>query len=149
MPPDLSGLPDDLPIPANDGAAAHLPGMVLPDLALPDTDGKTVRPARLRGRHAIYIYPMTGRPDRPPPEGWNSIPGARGCTPQSCGFRDHFEALKALDTGVFGLSAQDSNWQREARERLHLPFPLLSDATLQLKTALRLPTFTVAGMELY
>jgi peroxiredoxin len=97
----------------------------------------------------IYIYPMTGQPGVALPDGWDGIPGARGCTPQSCSFRDHFAELAALDTGVFGLSAQSSADQREARERLHLPFQLLSDPSLQLKRSLRLPTFTVAGMELY
>jgi peroxiredoxin len=92
---------------------------------------------------------MTGRPGVPLPDGWDGIPGARGCTPQSCSFRDHYTELKALRTGVFGLSSQRSEYQREARDRLHLPFELLSDSGLQLKDALRLPTFTVAGMELF
>ena len=103
----------------------------------------------LKGRWVIYVYPMTGRPGVPLPDGWDGIPGARGCTPQSCNFRDHYSELKALNTGVFGLSTQHSEYQREARDRLHLPFELLSDSGLQLKDALRLPTFTVAGMELY
>lgn len=92
---------------------------------------------------------MTGRPDVPLPDGWDAIPGARGCTPQSCGFRDHHAELQTLDTGVLGLSAQSTAYQREARERLHLPFALLSDDALQLKRLMGLPTFTVAGMELY
>jgi len=103
----------------------------------------------MSGRWVIYVYPMTGRPDVPLPDGWDGIPGARGCTPQSCGFRDHYAELKALNTGVFGLSAQTTEYQREARDRLHLPFQLVSDSTLRLKSAMRLPTFTVAGMELY
>jgi peroxiredoxin len=145
----LSTLPDDLPVPEDDGAADHLTGMRLPKLGLPATDGGTVQLDTLTGRHVIYIYPMTGRPDRQLPEGWNAIPGARGCTPQSCSFRDHFAELRALDTGVFGLSAQSTADQCEARERLHLPFALLSDEALKLKTALRLPTFHADGMELY
>jgi peroxiredoxin len=92
---------------------------------------------------------MTGRPGVPLPDGWDGIPGARGCTPQSCSFRDHYAELKALHTGVFGLSTQSSAYQREARDRLHLPFELLSDSGLQLKDALRLPTFTFAGIELF
>jgi peroxiredoxin len=103
----------------------------------------------MSGRWVIYVYPMTGRPDVPLPDGWDGIPGARGCTPQSCGFRDHYAELKALNTGVFGLSAQTTEYQREARDRLHLPFQLVSDSTLRLKSAMRLPMFTVAGMELY
>jgi peroxiredoxin len=146
---NLSQLPQDLPVPVDDGAAAHLPGLALPDLALPGTDGSMVNLKGLGGRWVIYIYPMTGRPDVASPDGWDSIPGARGCTPQSCSFRDHYGELLALNTGVSGLSAQTTEYQREARGRLHLPFHLLSDSSLQLKDALRLPTFTVAGMELY
>ena len=92
---------------------------------------------------------MTGRPDVRLPDGWDRIPGARGCTPQSCGFRDHYVELKALNTGVFGLSTQTTEYQREARDRLHLPFQLVSDSTLRLKSTMRLPSFTLAGMELY
>jgi peroxiredoxin len=149
MSTNLSQLPPDLPRPVDDGAAAYLKGVFLPDIALPSTDGTFVNLSDLRSRWVIYIYPMTGRPDVPLPDGWDGIPGARGCTPQSCSFRDHYRELKELGTGVFGLSAQTSDYQREARDRLHLPFQLLSDSLLQLKDALRLPTFTVAGMELF
>lgn len=149
MSTNLFQLPPDLPRPVDDGAAAHLEGAFLPDVALPSTDGTFVNLSDLRSRWVIYIYPMTGRPDVPLPDGWDGIPGARGCTPQSCSFRDHYRELKELGTGVFGLSAQTSDYQREARDRLHLPFQLLSDSLLQLKDALRLPTFTVAGMELF
>jgi peroxiredoxin len=142
-------LPKDLPVPLDDGAAAHLQGMSLAKVALPSTDGMTVDLSSLTGLFVIYIYPMTGRPGVPLPDGWDAIPGARGCTPQSCSFRDHYTELKAVGSGVFGLSAQDSEYQREARDRLHLPFELLSDSSLQLKSVLRLPTFRVNGLELY
>jgi peroxiredoxin len=142
-------LPKDIPAPQDDGAARHLPGRRLPDLALAATDGTQVDLAKLPGRTIAYIYPRTGVPGVPLPDGWDMIPGARGCTPQSCGFRDHFADLKALGVAhVFGLSTQDSAYQREAATRLHLPFPLLSDAQFQFTRALDLPTFTVAGMEL-
>jgi peroxiredoxin len=104
--------------------------------------------SRLSGRTVIYIYPRTGRPDTDPPRGWNEIPGARGCTPQSCAFRDHYQELRGLGAQVFGLSTQDTDYQREAVERLHLPFELLSDAQLAFAHALRLPTFAVEGMTL-
>ena len=146
---NLSRLPKDLPAPVDDGAASHLEGSLLPNLVLLSTNGSCVNFAGLSGRWVIYVYPMTGRPDVPLPDGWDGIPGARGCTPQSCGFRDHYAELMALNTGVFGLSAQTTEYQREARDRLHLPFQLVSDSTLRLKSAMRLPTFTVAGMELY
>jgi peroxiredoxin len=142
-------LPDDLPVPQDDGAARHLVGMRLPAIALPATDGAKVDLAALAGRTVVYVYPRTGRPGVVLPEGWDGIPGARGCTPQSCSFRDHFAELKALGVAhLFGLSTQDTDYQREAAERLHLPFAILSDAGLQLTNALRLPTFAVAGMTL-
>ncbi len=97
----------------------------------------------------VYIYPMTGRPGIPLPDGWDSIPGARGCTPQACSFRDHYAELKSLTTDIFGLSTQTSDYQQEVRNRLHLPFQLLSDSSLQLRDSLRLPTFTVTGKVLY
>ena len=145
----LTTLPADLPVPTDDGAAAHLEGRHLPALALPATDGRTVQLSTLPGLQVIYIYPMTGRPGVPLPEGWDAIPGARGCTPQSCAFRDHHAELAALGAGVFGLSTQDSDYQREAAERLHLPFPLLSDAGLTLRDALKLPVFEADGRTLY
>ncbi|QEA13305.1 peroxiredoxin [Comamonas flocculans] len=142
-------LPPDLPQPVDDGAARHLTGMRLPELQLPCTDGSQVALNLLAGRTVIYIYPMTGRPGVALPEGWDAIPGARGCTPQSCAFRDHHGALRQHGTRVFGLSTQDSAYQREARERLHLPFELLSDQALQFGTALRLPGFVAGGMALH
>ena len=145
----LTTLPADLPAPTDDGAAAHLEGLLLPALALPATDGSTVQLSTLPGLQVIYIYPMTGRPGVPLPEGWDAIPGARGCTPQSCAFRDHHAELAALGAGVFGLSTQDSDYQREAATRLHLPFPLLSDSDLALHDALSLPVFEVDGRLLY
>ena len=142
-------LPDDLPVPQDDGAAQHLTGARVPDLALSATDGSEVNLARLKGRTVVYVYPRTGRPGQALPTGWNGIPGARGCTPQSCSFRDHFAALKRLGVAqLFGLSTQDLDYQREAVERLHLPFAILSDADLALTRALELPTFQVDGMTL-
>ena len=146
---DPSVLPDDLPAPQDDGAARHLTGAKLPDIALPATDGSTVNLACLEGRTAVYIYPRTGRPGQALPTGWDAIPGARGCTPQSCSFRDHFAELKRLGVAqLYGLSTQDTAYQREAVERLHLPFFILSDADLRLTRALNLPTFGVDGMTL-
>lgn len=145
----LTELPKDLPRPQDDGAASHLDGARLPALRLVSTDGRKVDLGTLPGRVVIYVYPMTGRPDVPLPEGWDSIPGARGCTPQSCAFRDHYAELRALGVEVFGLSTQSTDYQREAQGRLHLPFQLLSDSGRELKRLLGLPTFMAAGMELY
>jgi peroxiredoxin len=142
-------LPDDLPVPVDDGAARHLAGLALPDVTLTATDGAGINLARLPGRTVVYIYPRTGRPGQALPTGWNGIPGARGCTPQSCSFRDHFDELRSLGVRqLYGLSTQDSDYQREAVERLHLPFAILSDAEFALQRALRLPTFEVDGMVL-
>jgi peroxiredoxin len=146
---DPNLLPEGLPVPQDDGAARHLAGMRLPSIVLPATDGGEVDLARLAGRTVVYIYPRTGQPGVALPDGWDAIPGARGCTPQSCSFRDHFAELKSLGVAhLFGLSTQDSGYQREAVDRLHLPFAILSDASLRLTRALALPTFTVAGMTL-
>ena len=142
-------LPSDIPAPPDDGGAKHLPGAMLPDLALPATDGGTVNLSALKGRTVLYIYPRTGVPGVDLPPGWNEIPGARGCTPQSCGFRDHFAELKRLGVAqLFGLSTQDTAYQQEAATRLHLPFAILSDRKLSLTTALWLPTFVASGMTL-
>ena len=138
-----------LPAPEDDGGANHLPGLTLPRLSLPATDGGMVSLAALTGLSVVYAYPMTGRPDRPLPDGWDMVPGARGCTPQACAFRDHAADLRALGADhLFGLSTQATDYQREAAERLHLPFALLSDTDLRLTEALNLPTMTVAGMRL-
>jgi peroxiredoxin len=146
---DPNVLPDDLPAPQDDGAARHLTGARLPDISLAATDGAAVNLSRLPGRTVVYIYPRTGRPGQATPTGWDAIPGARGCTPQSCGFRDHFAELKRLGVAhLFGLSTQTTDYQREAVERLHLPFAILSDEPLALARALKLPTFSVDGMTL-
>jgi peroxiredoxin len=148
QPFNQSAAPDwsAIPAPVDDGAAAHLEGMELPAIALPSTAGGEVDLAALTGLTVIYVYPKTGRPGVAMPEGWDDIPGARGCTPQSCSFRDHFAELTALGVDhLFGLSTQDTAYQAEAATRLHLPFPLLSDAGLRLATTLRLPTFEAWG----
>lgn len=146
---DPTTLPAGLPEPSDDGAAAHLAGARIPDIALPATTGESVRLARLPGRTIVYAYPRTGQPGVEVPPGWDLIPGARGCTPQSCGFRDHFAELRGLGAdSVFGLSTQETAYQREMAERLHLPFPVLSDAALALTEALRLPTLNVEGQVL-
>jgi len=119
---NLYELPKNLPIPVDDGACDHLPGLRLPSIPLMSTAGSLVDLAQLPGTTVVYCYPRTGRPDQEVPEGWDDIPGARGCTPQSCAFRDHYQELQQLDAQVFGLSTQDTVYQREAVERLHLPF---------------------------
>ena len=146
---DPNVLPADLPVPQDDGAARHLPGMRLPGIALAATGGATVDLSKLKGRTVVYAYPRTGRPGQALPTSWDAIPGARGCTPQSCGFRDHFQELLQLGVAaLYGLSTQDTAYQREVAERLHLPFAILSDADLRLIRAMRLPTFEVDGMTL-
>ena len=145
---NLNQLPTDLPVPQDDGACNHLVGMPLPNVALLATDGSMVNLSQLAGRLVIYCYPMTGQPNVPLPEGWDQIPGARGCTPQSCAFRDHYQELQALHANVFGLSVQSTEYQREMATRLHLPFQVLSDEQYQFQKALNLPTFVAAGMTL-
>ena len=142
--------PDEAPPPVDDGAADHLPGLRVPRITLPATTGQDVRLWEPGGRTVLYIYPMTGRPDVDLPEGWNTIPGARGCTAEACGFRDHHrELVDAGATAVYGLSSQDGDYQREAAGRLGLPFAMLSDPGLELASALRLPTFHGGGNRLY
>ncbi len=145
---DLLTLPPDLPRPKDDGGADHLPGMRLPEIALPATDGAWVDLSVLPGRTVVYCYPRTGRPNRPQPAGWDAIPGARGCTPQSCAYRNHHDDLADLHARVFGLSAQPTEDQAESVQRLGLPYPLLSDAAGCFTAALRLPTFEVEGTTL-
>ncbi len=145
--PDVSNLPTELPSPEDDGACNHLLGLELPQLSLESTSGQFLSLTDLaKQRSVIYVYPMTGRPDRDLPEGWDRLPGARGCTPQSCAFRDHYAELQTLGAAVYGLSTQPSSYQREAKERLHLPFDLLSDHKLELTNALTLPTLSIPDL---
>ena len=137
-----------LPIPLDDGACSHLLGEMLPQVTLASTRGDRVDLSKIEGKVAIYCYPMTKQLDVPIPEGWEQIPGAAGCTLQSCAFRDDYAQLQALNVRVYGLSTQDSPYQQEAAARLHLPFELLSDANFAVTTLLRLPTFEVEGKRL-
>jgi peroxiredoxin len=148
---DLNQLPADLPVPEDDGGADHLPGMRVPGLELPSTAGSKVGLDQLgAGRTVLYIYPLTGSPDTDLPQGWDSIPGARGCTTEACDFRDHHQELLAAGAeGVFGLSSQATPYQREVVERLNLPFEMLSDPALNVADALDLPTFEAGGFTLY
>ena len=139
-------LPQDLPVPLDDGRADHLTGLALPSTPLIGTTATQIDLARLTGRTVLFVYPMTGRPGIPLPEGWDAIPGARGCTPESCGFRDHFaELLDAGARSVLGLSSQPTDHQQEAVERLRLPYELLSDGDFAWADSLRLPTFRTEG----
>ena len=133
-------LPANLPVPEDDGAADHLEGARLPDIEMPATTGPSIRLVDLK-RTVIFTYPRTGTPDRQPGPDWDAIPGARGCTPQSCGFRDSRGEFDAIGVQILGLSTQTTEFQKEFVERTHFPFPILSDATLGLVRALRLPTF--------
>lgn len=143
--PDWSAIP----APVDDGAARHLAGARMASVALRATNGDRIDLSMVPGRVVVYAYPRTGRPGVENPDGWDMIPGARGCTPQTCSFRDHFAELKALGVGhLFGLSTQDPDYQREAAERLHLPFSILSDEHLKLTRAMNLPTFETSGMTL-
>jgi peroxiredoxin len=142
-------LPEGLPVPADDGAADHLPGLELPDLTLPSSSGPVDLAELARERLVLYVYPRTGKPGRPMLPGWDDIPGARGCTPQSCGFRDHAAELAAFGARVAGLSAQRLADQIEFAERTRMPYPVVSDERLELAAALGLPTFEVEGLTLY
>jgi peroxiredoxin len=148
---DYTQLPPDLPVPADDGAADHLTGLEIPSLGLESTTGGTLDPASLaRGRLVAYLYPRTGTPGVPSPDGWDDIPGARGCTPQSCAYRDSLAEFERLGASVIGISAQSAVEQTEFSAREHIPFPLLSDAGLALADEpLGLPTFEAGGMTLY
>ena len=149
---NLYQLPVNLPVPVDDGAARHLPGLPLPPIGLPSTSGDLVRlDDATISLAVVYCYPRTGRPDVNSPGGteqWNAIPGARGCTPQSCAYRDHYQELRGLGAAVYGLSTQPTDYQREAVSRLQLPFALLSDAAGEVSAALRLPWFEVDGVRL-
>jgi peroxiredoxin len=150
MTSDYTSLPPDLPVPADDGAADHLPGLRLPALTLPSTAGGTTDLGTLGpGRLVVYVYPRTGTPGEPLPAGWDDIPGARGCTPQSCAYRDSLAEFERLGAAVVGISAQSAAEQLEFAEREHIPFPLLSDSGLKLAGELGLPTFEAAGSTLY
>jgi peroxiredoxin len=141
-------LPPDLPRPVDDGACDHLPGQRLPSLALPATTGAPIDLTTLPGRVVVYCFPRAGEAKAATPAGWDQIPGARGCTPQSLAFRDHYDQIRALHAEVFGLSVQSPAAQAEIAQRLHLPFALLSDQDLGFARALGLPTFEAAGMTL-
>jgi peroxiredoxin len=146
---DYAQLPPDLPVPEDDGGADHLAGMALPALSLPSTQGGTRELTTTGELLVAYVYPRTGTPGEPLPAGWDDIPGARGCTPQSCAYRDALAGFEALGAKVIGISAQSTEEQREFATREHLPFPLLSDSGMRLRDKLRLPTFEVEGMTLY
>jgi peroxiredoxin len=150
---DYTQLPPDLPVPEDDGAADHLPGLEIPPgLSLPSTQGGEIdfaAAASGSGTLVAYVYPRTGVPGEPTPAGWDDIPGARGCTPQSCAYRDSLAEFRALGASVLGISAQVPAEQAEFAEREHIPFPLLADPGLRLADALRLPTFEVEAMTLY
>lgn len=142
----LTELPQDLPIPIDDGKCDRLLGELLPSISLPSTQGNQIDLSIVPGNVVLYCYPMTGQPGVPLSTGWDEIPGARGCTPQSCAFRDLHQELNELGSQVFGLSTQSTEYQTEAVERLHLPFQLLSDADLRFATALKLPMFEIVGV---
>jgi peroxiredoxin len=150
MSTNWTSLPPDLPVPVDDGAADHLPGSAVPAVALPSTLGGEVDLAQAaRERLVAYVYPRTGTPGQPSPEGWDDIPGARGCTPQSCAFRDAQEELARHGAALIGISTQTPEEQAEFAQREHIPYPLLSDHDLRLAEAMKLPTFETAGLHLY
>jgi peroxiredoxin len=148
-PVNLDQLPANLPVPKDDGGCRHLPGMALPDLELRSTSNRRVNLSKVpAARTIVYCYPMTGQPGKPLPEGWDDIPGARGCTPETCGFRDHHAELKRVGAEVFGVSVQSTAYQQEMVTRLKVPFEVLSDESMAFTKALKLPTFTAGGMTL-
>ena len=145
---NINRLPSNLPIPQDDGLTIHLEGMSLPNIPLAATNRELINLGSIKGWLIVYCYPMTGQPNVALPDGWDQIPGARGCTPQSCSFRDHYQELQALGAEVVGLSVQSTAYQQEMVERLHLPFPVVSDANYDFQKALNLPTFNVLNMTL-
>jgi peroxiredoxin len=150
MSADWTSLPADLPVPVDDGAADHLPDSEVPAISLPSTLGGEIDLAEAaRERVVVYVYPRTGTPGQPSPEGWDDIPGARGCTPQSCAFRDAREELAGHGAGLIGISTQTPEEQAEFAQREHIPYPLLSDHELRLAEAMGLPTFEAGGLRLY
>lgn len=146
---DVYTLPSGLPVPQDDGAADHLVGSVVPPLVLDSSAGPVDLAEWAQQRLVVYVYPRSGRPGVEMLPGWDAIPGARGCTPQSCAFRDHHAELAELGARVLGLSAQPLDDQVEFAERNHMPFPVVSDERLEVRDALRLPTFDVEGLTLY
>jgi peroxiredoxin len=151
MSTDYRDLPEGLPVPVDDGAADHLPGSEIPSVTLPSTlGGELDLAAAARERLVVYVYPRTGTPGVPLLEGWDDIPGARGCTTEACDFRDHHADLVAAGAArVYGVSAQDTEYQREVVDRLHLPFAMLADPDLELAEAIALPTFIAGDRRLY
>jgi peroxiredoxin len=150
MSTEFSRLPSDLPVPVDDGAADHLPGSAVPDVALPSTQGGEMSLAdAAQGLVVVYVYPRTGTPGVPAPEGWDDIPGARGCTPQSCAFRNAQQELARHGASLIGISTQTPEEQAEFAQREHIPYPLLSDHELVLAERMRLPTFQAGGLQLY
>jgi peroxiredoxin len=146
---DPTVLPSGLPLPEDDGAADHLTGATVPSMRMPSTQGDLDLAELAEGLLVLYVYPRTGRPGVEPPVAWDETPGARGCTPQSCGYRDHGAELRELGARVVGVSAQSLDDQREAADRLRLPHPVAADPELRLAEALRLPTFEFDGQRLY
>jgi peroxiredoxin len=150
MSTDFTSLPANLPVPVDDGAADHLEGSIVPAVSLPSTLGGELDLAQAaQERLVVYVYPRTGTPGEPSPEGWDDIPGARGCTPQSCAFRDAQAELAARGATLIGISTQTPADQREFAQREHIPYPLLSDHDLRLADAMGLPTFETSGLQLY
>src|SRR5882757_8841385 len=150
MSADWTSLPADLPVPVDDGAADRLPGSEVPAISLPSTLGGEIDLAEAaRERLVVYVYPRTGTPGQPSPEGWDDIPGARGCTPQSCAFRDAREELAGHGAALIGISTQTPDEQAEFAQREHIPYPLLGDHDLRLAEAMGLPTFEAGGLRLY
>ena len=141
-------IPSNLPIPTDDGSTDHLKGLRLPNVSLAATNGTTINLGEIKGKLVIYCYPMTGQPNVTLPDGWDQIPGARGCKPQSCSFRDHYKELQTLGAEVLGLSVQTTEYQKEMVDRLHLPFPVVSDSDYRFQKALSMPTFVASGMTL-
>ncbi len=141
-------LPDNLPVPEDDGAAKHLVGMKMPQVKLLSTNSEVIDLGKLMGLNVLFCYPMTGVPGVPLPPGWDDIPGARGCTPQACSYRDAYPKLSKSFTSIFGVSTQSHEYQKELHDRLELPYEILSDENCELQMSLDLPTFEVEGKKL-